>query len=127
MSTKKIQILNSSFVSYNEQNLTDEQKAQARANIGVEIPSIDDSLNSESTNPVQNKVIYDALAEKQPVGDYALKSDVQIATDAIEENNSNPVSSNAVYLAFSNIKTITSEEINAICGSTIYRADEEVL
>lgn len=33
MSTKKLQLINSSFISYNEQVLTDEQKAQARENI----------------------------------------------------------------------------------------------
>lgn len=36
MSTKKLQILDSlGFVSYNKQSLTDEQKAQARENVGI--------------------------------------------------------------------------------------------
>ena len=37
---------------------------------------VDESLSSTSTNPVQNKVINNALANKQPLGDYALKSEL---------------------------------------------------
>ena len=37
---------------------------------------VDESLSSTSTNPVQNKVINNALANKQPMGDYALKSEL---------------------------------------------------
>lgn len=37
---------------------------------------VDSELSATSTNPVQNKAIADALAGKQPVGDYALKSEI---------------------------------------------------
>lgn len=63
-----------------------------------------------------------ALAEKQPVGDYALKSEIPATTDVVEENNTNPVSSFAVYTALSNVKTIPFEEIDEICNATIQYA-----
>lgn len=42
------------------QELTDEQKAQALANLGIEI-TVDDTFNADSENPVMNKVITAAL------------------------------------------------------------------
>lgn len=42
------------------QELTDEQKAQALANLGIEI-TVDDAFNADSENPVMNKVITAAL------------------------------------------------------------------
>lgn len=45
----------SNAVLYTEQNLTDEQKAQARANIGV---IVDAELSETSENPLQNKAVY---------------------------------------------------------------------
>lgn len=47
------------------QELTDEQKAQAKANLGLEEGGndivIDEALSLDSTNPVQNKVITEAI------------------------------------------------------------------
>jgi hypothetical protein len=47
------------------QALTDEQKAQAKANLGLEEGGndivVDEALSLESTNPVQNKVITEAI------------------------------------------------------------------
>ena len=37
---------------------------------------VDENLTSTGINPVQGKTIYTALAGKQPIGDYALKSDI---------------------------------------------------
>lgn len=64
----------------NPQNLTDERKKNARANIGVNVTdvktdgqsiasadgvvTVDAALSDSSTNPVQNKVVHDALGEK---------------------------------------------------------------
>ena len=45
----------SNAVLYTEQNLTDEQKAQARENIGV---VVDAELSETSENPLQNKAVY---------------------------------------------------------------------
>ena len=53
-------------VLYTEQNLTEEQKAQVRANIGADITA-DEFLSHKSTNPVQNKVVAQAIADMQPV------------------------------------------------------------
>lgn len=38
--------------------------------------TVDANLTSTGINPVQGKTIYTALAGKQPIGDYALKSDI---------------------------------------------------
>lgn len=88
---------------------------------------IDNTINSTSENPVQNKAIYTALSTKQTIGDYALKNDIPITVNVIEENNINPVSSSAVYEAFKSIEAISDDQINAICGTVIYQADEAVL
>ena len=37
----------------------------------TDLPTIDASIDSTSTNPVENKAIYDALGTKQDAGDYA--------------------------------------------------------
>ena len=46
MATKKLQILDGlNFVSFKEQDLTEEQKEQECANIGIEISTDDDALD----------------------------------------------------------------------------------
>lgn len=52
---------------------------------------VDSELSTTSVNPVQSKVIVEALAGKQPAGDYALKSDVE----NIQVPNSNLVNGSA--------------------------------
>lgn len=56
MATKKIQILDSlGFVSYRKQDLTEDEKLQARTNIGTEIATDDeiiDMLTEEDMLPV---------------------------------------------------------------------------
>jgi len=78
LSTKKLQILNNlGFVSYNAQTLTEEQKVQARQNIGM---ITDDVLSSTSTNPVQNKVVDKAINDLHAlVGDGSVAEQIDAA------------------------------------------------
>ena len=67
------------ILTYKEQNLSDDDKLQARTNIDVmssqEVStaiqnahvSVDESMSDTSTHPVQNKVINSALGNKSSV------------------------------------------------------------
>ena len=70
-------------VRYVAQTLTEEQKAQARANIGALHAVVDDRLDGNSTNPVQNRVVmsvYNSLNDAV----LTLKSNVEKQADDIK-------------------------------------------
>ena len=83
------------ILTYMEQDLTDEQKLQARTNIGassfsgsyndltdkptVSSVDVDSELSSSSTNPVQNKVIYNELNKCMASSDYDPNNDIKNA------------------------------------------------
>ena len=70
-----------SAVKFTEQTLTDAEKAQARENIGVADIEVDSALSTTSTNPVQNKVISEAInALNTLVGDHSVSEQIADAT-----------------------------------------------
>lgn len=84
------QIAAMSPVKYTAQSLTDEQKSQARENIGAAAAgegggsggsvTVDAALSGTSTNPVQNKVVTAELAKKAAKSGYTAGKNV--VTDA---------------------------------------------
>lgn len=90
-------------VRYTEQTLTEEQKAQARANIGVAEPlTVDSDLNIDSLNPVQNRVV----AGRINVIDQAIDTSLQ-EIDQLRQNTQYAIST-AVNLGQKTEKMETS-------------------
>lgn len=74
-------ISNQKFKTINNQEITGEGNIEIQG--GGSSVTVDDALSTESINPVQNKVITQSInqintevGEKQPKGDYALKTDI---------------------------------------------------
>lgn len=81
------------ILTYMEQNLTNEQKEQVRENIGassfsgsyndltdkpvISSINVDDTLSEDSVNPVQNKIIYQAINAIDPNGDISAAGGIE--------------------------------------------------
>lgn len=59
--------------------------------------TVDSALSSTSTNPVQNKVINDALAGKAPAGNYAGSSSAGGAATSVNVTNTTPTAATTYY------------------------------
>lgn len=83
-------ISNQKFKTINNQEITGEGNIEIQG--GGSSVTVDDALSTESINPVQNKVITQSInqintevGEKQPKGDYALKTDIPDTSGFITE------------------------------------------
>lgn len=83
-------ISNQKFKTINNQKITGEGNIEIQG--GGSSVTVDDALSTESINPVQNKVITQSInqintevGEKQPKGDYALKTDIPDTSGFITE------------------------------------------
>lgn len=83
-------ISNQKFKTINNQEITGEGNIEIQG--GGSSVTVDDALSTESINPVQNKVITQSInqintevGEKQPKGDYALKTDIPDTSAFITE------------------------------------------
>ena len=105
VNTLSNKVANMHAVSYVAQELTEPQKQRARANLGL---VVDGELSHESTNPVQNKVVYGVLAQ--------LAQNVLTRLDQLEQNpitvdsalsliSENPVQNRAITSYISKIET----------------------
>lgn len=83
-------ISNQKFKTINNQEITGEGNIEIQG--GGSSVTVDEALSTESINPVQNKVITQSInqinteiGEKQPKGDYALKTDIPDTSGFITE------------------------------------------
>ena len=98
----------------------------------IPVITVDTEMNAESTNPVQNKIITSAitnlsnsvdekLSNKQPKGDYALKTDIPTKVSQLS-NDSNYQTAEDVNLATEGLATkseVNSKQDTLVSGTNI--------
>ena len=81
--------------------------------------TVDSTLSSTSTNPVQNNVIKASLDEKVPntrtVNGKALSTDIMLSASDVDTYTKTEIDS---------MEFITTSDIDEICGSSIVNANE---
>lgn len=89
-------------------NLTQEQ-----------IINIDNTLSNTSENPVQNKIIKEALDGKQPIGDYALKSELPDVDALLSKQEASKIYAPKVLVEGKQDKLVSGQNIKTINGETL--------
>ena len=83
---------------------------------------VDEAITAQGTNPVQGKAVYEALAGKQPVGDYATNtelSDVSSTAESAQSDATSALSAAAEAKTLAGTKVTANEDIVAGTGTKI--------
>ena len=83
---------------------------------------VDEAITAQGTNPVQGKAVYEALAGKQAVGDYATNtdlSDVRSTAESAQSDATSALSAAAEAKTLAGTKVTANEDIVAGTGTKI--------